>query len=141
MVKMYPEDVTAVKTWDVLSKDDSAYLIDVRTSVEWHFVGIPDLSPIKKELIKIEWLILPNMTKNMKFAEQLRNIVTDQNASLFFLCRTGGRSREAAMNIMSLGCYKACYNVADGFEGALSPKMHRGEVNGWKASNLSWRQD
>jgi len=32
------------------------------------------------------------------------------------------------------------YNVADGFEGNPDGSGHRGQIAGWKASGLSWRQ-
>ena len=33
-----------------------------------------------------------------------------------------------------------CVNVAEGFEGDLDGERHRGNLNGWKARGLSWRQ-
>jgi hypothetical protein len=36
--------------------------------------------------------------------------------------------------------YRACHNVAGGFEGQLDDERHRGSVGGWKAAGLPWLQ-
>ena len=41
---------------------------------------------------------------------------------------------------MTQAGFKACYNVAGGFEGDLDENGHRGRKNGWKAGGLPWRQ-
>ncbi len=38
------ENVAPTKTWEALQANDDAELVDVRTDVEWNFVGVPDLS-------------------------------------------------------------------------------------------------
>jgi rhodanese-related sulfurtransferase len=55
------------------------------------------------------------------------------------LCRSGARSRAAAMAMTAKG-YNKCYNVAEGFEGNLDAEQHRGRVSGWKAAGLPWKQ-
>ena len=37
---------------------------------------------------------------------------------------------------MATAGYRSCRNVADGFEGPLDPKRHRGQLGGWKARGL-----
>jgi len=59
-------------------------------------------------------------------------------APLFFLCRSGARSRAAAIALTEAG-YGPCFNIKDGFEGALDTKRHRGAL-GWKAAGLPWLQ-
>ena len=39
----YAGDVTPREAWEVLSSDPDATLVDVRSSAEWTFVGLPDL--------------------------------------------------------------------------------------------------
>jgi len=58
---------------------------------------------------------------------------------VLFLCRSGARSRAAAMAATAAG-YARAYNVAEGFEGDLDAEGHRGRVNGWKVAGLPWRQ-
>jgi rhodanese-related sulfurtransferase len=58
---------------------------------------------------------------------------------VLFLCRSGARSRAAAMALTRAGFEKA-FNIAGGFEGDLNGEGHRGQTNGWKAAGLPWRQ-
>jgi len=44
------------------------------------------------------------------------------------------------MPTMAEAGYRACHNVAGGFEGPLDDERHRGAVGGWKAAGLPWRQ-
>jgi rhodanese-related sulfurtransferase len=143
-MQFYKGDLSAQEAWGMLKDVSGAQLVDVRTAAEWHYVGMPDLRPLGKRVLQVQWRLLNDMQINPAFFEQLSQLLS--NASyvleepLIFLCRTGGRSMEAAKYMTSLG-YNNCYNLSDGFEGALDAKGHRGKVSGWKASNLSWRQD
>jgi rhodanese-related sulfurtransferase len=56
-----------------------------------------------------------------------------------FLCRSGVRSRAAAIAMTRAGFSRA-YNIAGGFEGDLDGERHRGAANGWKAAGLPWKQ-
>ena len=56
-----------------------------------------------------------------------------------FICRSGGRSRMAAIEMTSHG-FKNCFNVSGGFEGDHNAEGHRGTVDGWKFSKLPWKQ-
>jgi rhodanese-related sulfurtransferase len=58
---------------------------------------------------------------------------------VLFICRSGQRSRGAAIAMTSAG-YQRCYNVAEGFEGSHDGARHRGTVGGWKARQLPWVQ-
>ena len=62
-----------------------------------------------------------------------------KDAALYFICRSGSRSRNAAIEATA-GGYAHCYNVEDGFEGNLSPEGHRGTAGSWKAEGLPWAQ-
>jgi rhodanese-related sulfurtransferase len=62
-----------------------------------------------------------------------------KESELFFICRSGARSRMAAEAMANVG-YRRCRNVADGFEGPLDADRHRGQVAGWKAAGLAWAQ-
>lgn len=140
MSQLDSHDCFPSAAWDLLKADPESVLVDVRTDAEWHYVGGPDLASIKKTVIKLEWRTLPEMDLNESFAERLASLITDKDTNILFLCRTGGRSGEAAALMTELG-YKNCYNIIDGFEGAVDPRGHRGNITGWKASHLPWRQD
>ncbi|MBZ0217823.1 MAG: hypothetical protein K8F25_14795, partial [Fimbriimonadaceae bacterium] len=60
-------------------------------------------------------------------------------ARIYYLCRSGARSRHAAQ-LMTAAGYSKCYNVATGFEGDLDETGKRGRMAGWKANDLPWRQ-
>lgn len=139
----YAGDVGARETWEALAADPLAVLIDVRTVAEWNFVGLPDLGSIGKRVLLIEWQRFPDMAANPIFADELREALADLGAGadtpLYFICRSGARSRSAA-TAATAGGFTRAFNVAGGFEGALGPDRHRGCVDGWKASGLPWIQ-
>ncbi|MCC8399033.1 MAG: palindromic element RPE2 domain-containing protein [Rickettsia endosymbiont of Platyusa sonomae] len=157
------KNISSLKAYKLLEIDNNNMIIDVRTAEEWQQVGIPKLD--KDKIIFISWRLLPNMSLNNEFKNQLMskisNIVNsgefgarsdgampisnrratsddvpnfssiDYNYKLLFLCRSGGRSHEAAQFASTLG-YKECYNIIDGFEGGTNGA-------GWKQNNLPWQ--
>ena len=137
---MYVGTVTPRQAWDALKDDPDAILVDVRAVPEWTFVGVPNLAPIGKDVLKLSWRVFPTMQVNENFINQLQEHVQDKQAKLFFICRTGGRSHEAAEAATEAG-YTHCYNVVDGFEGPVDEERHRGVIAGWKAEGLSWEQN
>ena len=139
----YSGDISVTKAWDDLVSASNATLIDVRSTAEWTFVGVPDLEPIGKAAILVAWNEFPSGRVLEDFSERLRveldtrGIGTD--APLYFICRSGQRSRNAAIAATAAG-YLNCFNVMDGFEGALDPAGHRASDGSWKAAGLPWRQ-
>lgn len=135
----YAGDVSPKEAWDILAKEPDAVLVDCRTDAEWNFVGLPDLSPLSKQTVLIPWQLFPSMSANPRFVEQLSAEGAKPDAPVLFLCRSGARSRSAAIAGTAAGFRKA-YNVSDGFEGPHDGDKHRGKVAGWKADGLPWRQ-
>jgi len=139
----YAGDLSAAEAWALLEKESKAQLIDVRTTAEWTFVGGPDVSPLGRQTICVEWQMYPDMAVNPEFAKVVAGLVqragANETTPLLFLCRSGARSRAAAMAMTHAG-YGKSYNVAGGFEGDLDDARHRGQRNGWKAQGLPWRQ-
>jgi len=62
-----------------------------------------------------------------------------KDAPIVFMCRSGGRSKAAAVAMTAQG-FRRCYNLAGGFEGPLDSARHRGTAGGWKAAGLPWAQ-
>jgi rhodanese-related sulfurtransferase len=135
----YAGDVDVTETWRRLSEDPDAVLIDVRTTAEWNFVGLPDLSPLEKQVLQSEWKSFPSMALNPDFLAEVEQADIDKNAAVLLLCRSGQRSRDAAIRLTAAG-YKNCYNVAGGFEGDKNAAGHRGTVGGWQFAGLPWIQ-
>ena len=136
----YAGDLGVAEAWTLLGSDKTAQLVDVRTHAEWRFVGAPDLSGIGRTVHFVEWQDFPGMAQNPDFvAKTSAALGPDKNIAVLFLCRSGARSRAAAMAMTQAG-YTRAYNIAGGFEGDLGLDSHRGNQNGWKASGLPWKQ-
>ncbi|WP_303976721.1 rhodanese-like domain-containing protein [Dongia mobilis] len=136
----YAGDVTPQTAWDALVSTPQARLIDVRTQPEWSFVGIPDLSPIGKKVILASWQVYPNMAVDADFVGNVKAQLGEAAGPLYFLCRSGARSRAAAIAMTEVGL-GPCFNISGGFEGDKDAGSHRGRANGWKVADLPWVQD
>ncbi|MDA8049450.1 MAG: rhodanese-like domain-containing protein [Rhodospirillales bacterium] len=132
------EDVPPGAVWEALCKDPLAVLCDVRTEAEWAFVGVPDLSSVGKRAVLIPWQVYPGMKRNEDFLDQLADAGVTPEHRVFFICRSGGRSRAAAITAAKAGFANA-YNVAHGFDGPANGEGRRGAAAGWKAEGLPWR--
>ena len=139
----YAGDILAVDAYALLKGDSPSVLIDVRTQAEWTYVGTPDIQALGKAALFLEWQSYPTMAVDANFIPRLEALLASegvgQGASLLFLCRSGARSRHAAIAMTSAG-WAPCFNVSDGFEGPLGDSRRRGEVSGWKAGGLPWTQ-
>ena len=108
-------NVSWPQCFEALKHDSNAYLIDVRTEEEWHETGVADLEVFNKATTLISWLILKPQTHiNNKFLEELTNAISDKQAKLYFICKSGGRSAQAAQASIEAG-YQHCFNIQDGF--------------------------
>jgi rhodanese-related sulfurtransferase len=139
----FVDDVSVLDVWKRLEADTKAQLVDVRTRPEWAFVGVPDVSSLGRRVVMQEWQTFPDSRVDAAFQERLSGVLTaagvEKDADLFFICRTGGRSRMAAEAMAAAG-YARCHNVTEGFEGPLDADRHRGNLAGWKSAGLPWVQ-
>jgi rhodanese-related sulfurtransferase len=139
----YRGELSAEEAWEILRAEPEATLIDVRTQAEWAYVGVPELGRIGKKPVFIEWEyfpthdLVPDFTSLLGAELKMRGIAGD--APLLFICRSGSRSRSAAIAMTSAG-YANCYNVGPGFEGPLDGDRHRSSISGWKRAGLPWSQ-
>lgn len=136
---LYAGDIAPTDAWNALSQKENAQLVDVRTQAEWAFAGVPSLDTISKTPKTISWKFYPQFSVNPDFVSQLEAAIPDKLTPLYFLCKTGGRSTDAAIAATAAG-YAQCYNIEGGFEGDINSNHQRGQVNGWKASRLPWQQ-
>ena len=131
--------IDSLKCFEILKASKDAHLVDVRTKPEWQFVGVPDLSIINKNAIFISWQDFPFMSKNNNFEKEIANAGLKKNDHIYFICRSGQRSLEAANHLIKKG-YNYCYNITDGFEGDKNSRNRRSTINGWKFNRLPWTQ-
>jgi rhodanese-related sulfurtransferase len=115
-------NVTAAEAWRQLLADPQSVLVDVRTPQEWESAGEADINAAGKTPVKLSWKLAPDWQLNPEFVSEWKHLSISADATLFFLCRSGGRSLDAACEITRQG-WKHCYNILDGFEG-------------WKTSQL-----
>ena len=135
----YAGDVDVAAAWEGVKNSVNAVLVDVRTQAEWNFVGIPDLSSAGKKPVFVEWQVFPTMDVNGSFVEAVTAAAPDKSAPIYLLCRSGARSKSAAIALTQAG-YAECYNISQGFEGRHDAEQHRGSTDGWKARGLPWVQ-
>jgi rhodanese-related sulfurtransferase len=133
------EDVAPRVVWEALMSDPDAVLVDVRTTAEWNFVGVTDLTQAGKQPVLLSWQVYPTMAENPKFIDGLGAAHIGHEAKLYFICRSGARSMASALAAKVAG-FTHVYNVKDGFEGPVDARGHRGQVGGWKAEGLPWKQ-
>jgi rhodanese-related sulfurtransferase len=129
----YEGALTPAEAHEVLTQSPDAKIVDVRTRAELDWVGrIPDA-------VEVELLTWPGSRPNPDFVQQLEQQVDDKDAPVLFICRSGGRSHNAAMLAMQAG-FREAYNVLEGFEGDKDGEGHRNTVGGWRAAGLPWTQ-
>ncbi|HMM95937.1 rhodanese-like domain-containing protein [Phycicoccus sp.] len=134
----YAGDVTPPEAYAAVTGPGPALLVDVRTSAEWTFVGVPDLSGTGRQVAFVEWSRFPGGVVNDTFVDDLRAAGLEPGTPVYFLCRSGVRSVAAAEAATAAGLGPA-YNITEGFEGPVDPAGHR-SVSGWKVDGLPWRQ-
>ena len=135
----YAGEISAAEAWQRLKADPNAKLLDVRTMAEWNFVGVADLSALGRQVCCVEWQGFPSGARNPAFVAEASQALGDKDAPVLVMCRSGARSRAAAIALTQAG-YSQAINIADGFEGDMDEDGHRGNRNGWKQADLPWRQ-
>lgn len=138
----YAGDLSVSEAWQLLAADPAARLVDVRTAPEWSFVGRPDLNSVSKAPLLLSWQVYPQMAVDTDFISKLTRELGDagKKAPILFLCRSGARSKAAAIAATAAG-FTRCYNIAGGFEGDRDGNSHRSSVGGWRFAGLPWMQD
>ena len=128
----YEGAVTPKEAHEILKENPDAKLVDVRTRAELDWVGrVPGA-------VEVELQTWPGGRANPEFIKELEGKV-DKDAPVLFICRSGGRSHNAAMMATQAG-YAECYNVLEGFEGDKDASGHRGTKGGWRHAGLPWTQ-
>jgi rhodanese-related sulfurtransferase len=132
------KEVNPKEAYAIMQNQENAVLIDVRSTMEYEYVGHPLNAkhvPLKEPP---EWEI------PMDYIESVRELLQKQSiqgfdAHLLMLCRSGARSALAAEMLINEG-YTNVYNVLEGFEGDKDENGHRNTINGWRFHGLPWEQ-
>jgi rhodanese-related sulfurtransferase len=128
----YEGAVTPAEAHELVRADPNFRLVDVRTRAELEWVGrIPGA-------VEVEFLTYPGGRPNPDFIRELEKNV-EKDAKVMFICRSGGRSHNAAVLASQAG-YGEAFNVLEGFEGDKDAQGHRNTKGGWRFSGLPWTQ-
>lgn len=137
------KEISATEAHDLVKQHAEAILVDVRSHMEFLFVGHPSGA------IHIPWIDEPDWNINPNFVREIRQLVLgglahdmntgQNNVPIVLICRSGKRSREAGKLLLSEG-FTQIYNIKDGFEGELDDNHHRSSVGGWRYEGLPWEQ-
>ena len=129
------------QAWELLQHEPRAILVDIRSTMEYLFVGHP------KGSIHIPWMDEPDWTVNPNFVRRVRELmlggaICDSGsgcAPIILICRSGKRSLEAGRKLIEAG-FGEVFNVLEGFEGELDDDHHRSTLGGWRHADLPWEQ-
>lgn len=133
--------ISPTAAWQMMQDDPRTLLIDVRSSMEFLFVGHPVGS------VHIPWIDEPDWTVNWNFSIDIRKLLLggihgNSNPSgvpIILICRSGKRSLEAGRKLIEDG-FSQVFNIDEGFEGELDNNHHRSSVGGWRFRGLPWEQ-
>ena len=106
---------------DFLNANPQAVFVDCRSEMEYFFVG----HPVGAQ--HVAWNDGPDWDINPHFVGQVKKVAS-MNRPVVLICRSGHRSLDAGLALEKAG-FAEVYNVADGFEGPLDEKKHRGNVS------------
>lgn len=125
----------------IIEQEPKSLLIDVRSHMEFLFIGHP------VGAVHIPWIDEPDWTVNPNFAREVRQLLlgglphdgkSDQ-VPVILICRSGKRSLEAGELLIREG-FVNIYNIDEGFEGELDDQHHRSTLGGWRFHDLPWEQ-
>lgn len=135
------KEVNPVEAFKILEQQPAATLIDVRSTMEYEYVGHP-LHAIHMPLKEPpDWNTCPDFVDNLRasLAEHVAAGFSLEDVPLLMLCRSGARSRQAGEMLINDG-FTNVYNVVEGFEGDKDDNGHRNSINGWRFHGLPWEQ-
>ena len=127
--------------WELVQSDARAVMVDIRSTMEYLFVGHP------RGAVHVPWIDEPEWTVNPHFVTDIRKLmlggaVCDEEegcAPVILICRSGKRSKEAGRALLKAGFRNVCH-VDSGFEGDLDEHHHRSTRGGWRFEGLPWEQ-
>lgn len=136
-----PHSLTPKQAYEIMHSDPRAVLVDIRSTMEYLFVGHAAGS------VHVAWIDEPDWTVNPHFVTEIRKlmlggVVCDAEegcAPVILICRSGKRSLEAGRVLAESGM-KNVFHIDEGFEGELDENHHRSTSSGWRFRGLPWEQ-
>lgn len=132
--------LTPLQAYELMQAVSSALLIDIRSNMEYLFVGHP------KGAIHIPWIDEPDWVVNPNFVKEVRQLILggasqqgEGSPPIMLICRSGKRSTDAGNVLLKAGLHNVC-QVDEGFEGDRDENYHRGTLGGWRFHGLPWEQ-
>lgn len=125
----------------LLNENPRAVLVDIRSEMEFLFVGHP------VGAVHIPWIDEPDWVVNPNFVPEIRKLMLGGAvcsgesgcAPIILICRSGKRSKEAGDKLIEAG-FTEVYHIDEGFEGELNEYHQRSSVGGWRFRGLPWEQ-
>jgi len=135
------KSLTPQQAWQMLQDDPRALLVDIRSTMEYLFVGHPTGA------VHVAWIDEPDWTVNPDFETEIRKLLlggavcTQESpcAPIILICRSGKRSLEAGKVLLEAGMQNV-FHIDEGFEGDLDEHHHRSSIGGWRLHELPWEQ-
>ncbi len=136
-----PTPTTPQQAMKLMEDDPRTVLVDIRSSMEFLFVGHP------VGAVHVPWIDEPDWTVNPNFVTDIRKLmlggaicIMDEGcAPVILICRSGKRSLEAGKALLNADFHRV-FHVDEGFEGELDEHHHRSSVGGWRFHGLPWEQ-
>jgi len=131
-------EINPLEAQALLTEQPGARLIDVRSKMEFDYVGHPIVA------IHVPWKEFPSWDENPNFCDDVRKAleasgIDGLDTPMVMLCRSGVRSKNAGNTLIKEG-FGQVYNVLEGFEGDKDDSNHRGTLGGWRFRGLAWEQ-
>jgi len=141
MPKSQVTHISAQEAWDLIQKEPKVAFVDVRSDMEYLFIGHPTGS------VNVPWIQEPDWEVNPHFVRDIRKLILGgvidspehHSVPVLLICRSGNRSDEAGQLLVENG-FKRVYNIEQGFEGDLDENHQRSTLGGWRHDNLPWEQ-
>ncbi len=133
-------EISPQQAMDILNADSRALLVDIRSSMEYLFVGHPSGA------VHVPWIDEPDWLVNPDFVKEIRQLLlggvceqSDGGPPVILICRSGKRSKEAGIALIEAGIQNV-YHIDEGFEGELNEHHQRSSSGGWRFRGLPWEQ-
>lgn len=137
------EIISPQAAYNLAATDEDTYIVDIRTSAEWQFVGHPgknkqgEGAALEGKVVNISYMIEKKGTLvvNPSFLTEIDEIFGGKPVTLILMCRSGNRSLPAATLLADNGYWVLDLKV--GFEGTTDARGYR-TVNGWANDGLPY---